>query len=461
MAHLWTLPAAALLLAAPLNAQAPLSTQAPVSMVNPTVDMAIDARIDMLHGRAVLVGGGAQTQTLRRSETKLAAGPSHFEVSAGAQARISWLGTMSVDVYGPAIMEWRTEGDAIRVVFEQLTWADFETRSGQHTVDLPSNWRATCARSSFSLRGIAGGPSELRLNAGTPVRVDWQGPSNQMRPPVTVYPGSSVRLDTPRHAPMEPSIADGSRAGSPWASQPASGETSWPYRDRADTDVQVAERGTLSRETNRLNEMPGIPNGEVTRIRTYEQDGTSNVRPIVGNGAVTSSQVSVAPSTKPNVEVTERPSLSDGRATLPRREESAPPARRVSPMSVAKAPQVAPSANQASSAPEATSVPQAAAGFVLADWRNVAQASLNGAGVVAAEKAPGVEVRILGAGRTKVFVSSGSTKARWCFTPWSDYLMHPGAVAVFEADGSLRMSFGTTEKYRVPESRPSFSDLPQ
>ena len=97
--------------------------------------------------------------------------------------------------------------------------------------------------------------------------------------------------------------------------------------------------------------------------------------------------------------------------------------------------------------------------FDTLQWRGFDLSDLNGTGEIAAERGSGVEVRVLGQGRTKVFVGSGAPSPRWCFTPTMDLLMHPGSVAVFEADGTLRMSFGKTDEHEPIAGRPSYAAL--
>lgn len=448
MTHIWKLPVAALALAVSLAAPA-------------TAQSALDeARIEVQSGRAVYVGGEKAHLTMRRDDTHRAAGPSHFEISVGGRARISWTGTMSIDVFGPAIVEWRASGKTVDVDFERLSWADVEVRRGWHTIDLPSDWQATVGRSSVHFRGLAGGPTEVRSNGGVPVEVQWRGEVTQTRPPVSVYPGSSVRLDRPRFAPQEIRAEMRGGQGAAWdvsAEDLETGETVWPWRERSDTPAQTRERLVLSRETRRMDEAPGSPTGRIERVRAYESDGASTVREIAPRKTepVTSSQVGLFSERAPRVERVQR---------VGRRQEAArstmPPRERAPQMPVRESSDAQGDERDDSGAGDTLPEKKKAPIFDSAQWRGLSRSSLNGAGAVAAEKAVGVEVRILGGGRTKVFVSRTAKDARWCFTPFADYRLEPGAVMVFEQDGTLRMNFGPSQELKAAAGRPMFSDLP-
>ncbi len=437
------------------------------------------ARVEVVAGRAVLVGAGMTGHEMRRGESKSARGRTHLEVTLGSQVRVWWTETMSIEVFGPSSVEWIAEGDRVRSIFHQLTWADVEVRRGEHEVSIPASWRAALSRGAFRLRGIAGGPSEFFHHAGRPARLEWLGNPSQPIPPVFVYPGSSVRLDRPRHVRSQPALPDGEALGGAWALDPeAESLTSvWPWRGRTDTDADVARRERIRRTTRVLDEPFGASGGRYERIVTPDGLGGSTshrtaavAAPAPRGAGGTLSQIPVTPEQAPEFIVTVREDrgASDEAGTVaePRErwragdleqlpaggdETSAPDGMGAMPpeadrTDAAQAQRVRPGSRPA--------VP-----FDAAQWRGLLRAQLNGTGVMAAERGAGVEVRVLGGGRTKVFVSSGSPAPRWCFTPRSDYLMQPGAVAVFEADGSLRMSFGTLEEHAPRLGRPSFDRL--
>ncbi|MEE2940720.1 MAG: hypothetical protein VX460_10080, partial [Planctomycetota bacterium] len=230
------------------------------------------ARVEVVAGRAVLVGGGFEGQTVRRGETRSARGRTHLEVALGGHVRVWWTEAMSIEVFGPSSVEWLADGERVTSTFHQLAWADVEIRRGEHEVSLPASWRAEVGRGAFRLRGIAGGPSELVHHAGRPVLLEWLGNPAQPIPPVFVYPGSSVRLDQPRHLRRQPALPDGEELGGAWTLDPDAESLAsvWPWRSRTDTDADVARRERISRTTRVLDEPFGTSGGRFEWIVTPE-----------------------------------------------------------------------------------------------------------------------------------------------------------------------------------------------
>ena len=98
-------------------------------------------------------------------------------------------------------------------------------------------------------------------------------------------------------------------------------------------------------------------------------------------------------------------------------------------------------------------------GYSPTDWRGLAWEDLEGWGPLAIERSADVQLRLFATGRRRVSLDVMAPRALWCFTPRRDYLMQPGAVLVFESDGSLRMRFGRAEERPVLPGRPSFDRL--
>jgi hypothetical protein len=469
---LWLSPLFLGLTAQDVSAAAAVSPKGPIQGTSAQVVSAaqqpVSARVNVVQGRSVLVTQSADPMTLRRGESLTAVGNAQLEVAAGCQVQVSIDGEMTLDVFGPSSVEWRGGEGGAGIVFHQLGWADVDVRGGQHKLKLNADWHADFGRSSFHLRSLSGGPTELRHNAGVPISLEWLGDTSRVRPPVTVYAGSSVRLDRPRFEPTETSSAsqDATKA---WQE---GSQGDWPWRERTDSSAQVREREVLGRESQALNEIPGTPEGQFARLRAYEADGTSSVRPLRRrrDEGQTYAQVPIMPLIAPKVEIVTRPvdSLEQERVTVPRRPSTDPvpvpetistPAPVVTP----SAPVTSGSASVKVDVADVVEVPQAKAVapvvFDKSQWRGLAQSSLNGVNDVVAERGSGVEVRVLGAGRTKVFVSASSPSARWCFTPTADLLMSPGSVAVFEENGDLRMSFGDIAEKAPMNGRPAYSVL--
>ncbi|QDV07632.1 hypothetical protein Poly30_31600 [Planctomycetes bacterium Poly30] len=457
------LAAAAASLSTPLAA-APRAFPAQDSRVEVAAPL-LAARISVAQGRSTLISESEGKVALRRGASRVSGGDAQLEVTSGSQARISLDGEMTLDVFGPSSIEWRRGPQGIELVFHELGWADIDVRSGVHSMELPADWRARFGRSSFHLRSLAGGPTELRHDAGSAVTLDWRGDETRARPPVSVYPGSSVRLDRPRYERLEGlSGGAGGASGRSEAWRSDGGNEDWPWRERADSEAQVKEREVLRHETQRLDELPGATDGEIGRLRVYQADGSSHVRPLrrQRHEGQTYAQVPIGPGGRPGetprVEIVTRPGVVDfARVELPRRPDTGPVASVQSPgVGAVDGPVENPSPSKAVD-PE--SRPRPKKPFLPSEWRGLALSALNGVGEVAAERGSGVEVRVLGAGRVKVFVSASSPSPRWCFAPGVDYLLSPGAVAVFERSGELRMSFGEIEEKEPAIGRPSFSEL--
>ncbi|MEE2940507.1 MAG: hypothetical protein VX460_09000, partial [Planctomycetota bacterium] len=251
----------------------------------------------------------------------------------------------------------------------------------------------------------------------------------------------------------------------------------WPWRSRTDTDADVARRERISRTTRVLDEPFGTSGGRFEWIVTPEglagptSDRASATAPVARAAGGDPARGPVGPVEGPGATAFE--GVAPGASPLAKAAAEAPersPAGALDQRSPDGGALIPPDrlgtmgfateqANAAEARRARSEAPQVVP-FDPAQWRGLRRAQLNGTGGVAAERGSGVEVRVLGGGRTKVFVSSGSPAPRWCFTPRADYLMQPGAVAVFEADGRLRMSFGTLEEHRPQPGRPTFDRLP-
>jgi hypothetical protein len=212
------------------------------------------ARVQVLRGRATLVGTQGPKQLLRITDSVLAKGISHIEVAAASKVRITWSGVASVVLSGPTSLQWgplaEVAGERERSTYDvrgiawklfDLSSADFEIRRATHLLQIAGHWRAHVTTSAFHMRGLPSGPNVLRHNAGKPLQLEWRGDANRVRPPFVVYAGSEVRLKIPQGSPP-----DVSQKADPW------GECAWPWREPADTAEQVRERMLLEASHERL-----------------------------------------------------------------------------------------------------------------------------------------------------------------------------------------------------------------
>jgi len=418
-----------LLLLAPLAAFAP---QEP-SAARPDV-----ARVHVHEGRAVVTSGRGEALTLRASEERLVGGPAHVEVAPGTQVRLSWAGRASLEIYGPAALQWDLapggdEPDPGSLAtwssrglvwrFFDAAWIDVEVRRGRHFLHLPGDWRAECAHGAWHVRGLASGPLELHCYAGEPTELFYEGHDAAARPPLWLYPGSAVRLDRlPRAQRL-----DDEREHEAWA------DPAWPWRSESDSPAQRAQRDRQATETD---ELPGLP------TRDPAADGPrATIRGVPDRGDL---RVELRPRA-PRGPAQARRAPAAG-APPPSAEERVPePTRAPSP-----APILPPAASPEPAGPRA---------YQAAQWRGLAHGELDVVGVMAVEDRPWSEVRIFPSGRSKVLVDEGAKAGIWAFSPTRDYWLAPGSIAMFDHAGELVLRHGDVRDCEPIEGRPAYAEL--
>ena len=454
------------------------------------------AKVEVTHGRAVLISSDTGCQTIRKGDREGTVGRSQLEIPTGSVARISWPGTCSVRIYGPSSIEWDSQDSTIGLKFHELAWADFECREGQHELFLPSEWSGTFGRSAFHIRGITGGPCELRLQAGEPVSLQWEGTSRSTLPPLQVLPGSSVRLDRPRF--MNAPVAKGEPSGSwsttgeqiawPWSPEVGPGHPAEvrlsvdPMQSNDATSASVPAGGQtvtvmpefeenceVERQTTRLSEFPEDEESAMCQegLEPYDEDEAT-----MGQAPVTPGPLTVEMEPAPAVATSDPDDAVEPMIAAPEIVEinvtEPAPIEMASAQADSTQVEPGPSKAQPNPIPDPGPTPEASpepepepepAVFTPVEWRGFTMDELNHAGCVVAERSSDVEYRILGQGRCKIIVSGTASQPRWCFTPKLDLQMQPGSVAIIEKDGTLRMSFGEVEEFEIPSDRPSFDEF--
>jgi len=205
-----------------------------------------EARIEVLRGRLGFVSGGRSGELVGEAQTAVVTGTSHLEVPAGSRARVVFAGHASLTLWGPAALEWGTEerGGSPTLYWrvQDIAWLDIEVREGLSSLYLPGGWFARVGSGSFHFEGLPSGALELLHRAGSPLVVEWRKDPSSARPPLGVYPGSSLRLEPPA------SPVDGAASARPWSEESGS----WPWRRPADQSGEVESRiaapRTLARE---------------------------------------------------------------------------------------------------------------------------------------------------------------------------------------------------------------------
>ena len=401
-----------LLLLAPLPA---------LAVQEPSAARADVARIQVESGRAVVTSGRSDVLTLRAAEERLVGGPAHVEVAAGAQVRLSWAGRASLDIYGPAALQWdlapgeeepagalatwSSRGLEWRLF--DAAWVDVEVRRGRHFLHLPGDWRAECAHGAWHVRGLASGPLELHCRAGGPTELLYEGRAAAARPPLVLHPGSAVRLDRlPRAERL-----DDEGEHEAWA-KPA-----WPWRSEADSPDQRAERNRHASETDVL---PGFP------TRDPGADG-------------------------PRATIQGLPDAGDLRLELRPRAPQEPAQDRREPSAGGDAAPRVP----AERSPE----PAGPRAYDPVQWRGLAHRELDVVGALAVEDRPWSEVRIFPSGRHKVLVDQGSGRGVWAFAPTRDYWLGPGSIVLFDQRGALVLRHGDVRELDPIPGRPAYAEL--
>jgi hypothetical protein len=391
------------------------------------------ARLEVRSGRVQVVQGDSPASALRRGDDLSVRGATHLEVTSGSEVRISYPGVASMHIWGPASLDWQsvpTQNTSNLQNLETLssggiawnifhaTWCDLEVRRGRHMLNMPGDWSAVVQGGSVRLRGLATGPLEVRVNAGDPLQLFWSGEQSQARPPLTVYPGSNLRLERPSSAKV-----DQSGKSEAWQ-QPA-----WPYRRSSETQEQNTDRQGRVEDTRRTQAWP-------------EPNPAAHLHE-------TQAQVTLLPQIE-RVQVQVESTRLHSTAPM-----DVAPVRQTAQRGAPLTPQASPS--KASPVQHKRSVPNTA--YVGKHWREVAFDKLISCGSVTVEDRPGVETRVFAGGRRKVLVDRFDGSPTWVFGLNQDYHLLPGSVAVFDQAGILILSHGSIETFTANSQRPSLLTL--
>jgi hypothetical protein len=405
------------------------------------------SQVEVLHGRASLFTPLAGLQTPLRGTPMRVIGRAHLEVPPGSEVRVSWLGHASLHIWGPTALEWSPSPtrstpkglplaapSGVHWTLFDLAWMDIEVRRGDHVLRLPGDWRLDLRPGTLHLRGLPSGPVELRHQAGRVAWLRWLGDASQARPPMAIYPGSTLRIDRPLPARRE--VGPQAEA---WPS------SNWPWRAPQDTPAERAERQLLTHQTTRFEGYPTQDASQAGPVNTVSgfADPTAVSTTLVEDGASPQEgEVLVLPAPTGPKRTAIAPLTGAPAVQLPR-PETAP----------VRPPKPGPLRD---SSPGEEAAPPA---FDPAHWRGLERSQLTSAGALGVEARADVEVRVFASGRYKVIVDALSKEGAWCFGPDRDWRLEPGAVAVYEADGSLKLSFGKLSDRAPVRGRPSFSDL--
>ncbi|MFT5050096.1 MAG: hypothetical protein ACI8QZ_001490 [Chlamydiales bacterium] len=353
------------------------------------------ATIQVLRGR-VVIEGGAKPQTLMRNQEFTSDKPLQLEVGAGSEVEIRWSGVASMHVWGPSSLDWTPDSDgSVGWSFTDLAWADLEVRRGEHRLDLPGDWRTLVSASAIHLRGLPSGPVELRHHAGPALMLEWRGNPDRVRPPLAVYAGSSLRLESV-------------------------GESNGNANSRS---TQYKKPGKTAAVTRELTPPPATSVQVGTQGSTHPSPGDRARQPefVERSGIV----VTRTPQSTARTE-SARPSTTPGGAAEPATRQVSKPVQAPAPVQAAR-----------------TDDP----------WRGVLASEMNKAGPLSIERALGTEVRVTTSGSWKVLVDAMAPGPVWCFGPEQDVRIHPGGIVKFGAQGGVQLKFGKVEVVPAPSWR--------
>jgi hypothetical protein len=431
-----------------------------------------EGRVSVLRGRAVLVDEDGSRRLLGTAEDFQAPEKAHLELGAGAEARLTWTGQASLRLWGPASIDWqpwiprvksadREPGLAWRVT--ELAWADLEVRRGVHRIELPGNWSARVEQSAIHLRSLPWGPIEVRHHAGSVLQMLWSGDPHHVRPPLTIYPGSSLRLDQPPEG-----AEDVTRHARAWDLP------TWPWSRRTDSVEQAGERPRLADISDRQARGPeSWPVSRDTREQARQfQDRRNLYTEILSEDPEQKPEASgahdpvdpemelpistpPAASPKPNLEAgANRPRPSQGGGDDKGSADDGTPKEDTSRSSLApEQPQpvrVDPAPRTGEARPTHETVPTLPSDSKR--WRGLSPAQRTLAGNVWVQRASGVEIRASKDDQWKVLVDSSAQSPIWCLGPRRDLRLQPGSIVVFDAEGVVRSSYGEVETLPLPKT---------
>ena len=151
-------------------------------------------RVQVAHGRGSLATpSGVQVLTPGDAIARIAA-RGHFELSVRGQAQLRWERVGSLDLRGPANVEWscapQGRSEATLLEFQDV---HVELRRGPLLLHLPGGWRLLMEGGASHL-ALSPAGLDIEHDAGRPLLLLRPAPPDQVRPPVTLLPGARVRL---------------------------------------------------------------------------------------------------------------------------------------------------------------------------------------------------------------------------------------------------------------------------
>lgn len=180
--------------------------------------------IQVTRGRAVLAVGGESPLPIRGGGSCQAPTNAYLEICAGSTARLDWLGQASLEVRGPATLDWswvQEVGSTGGVEIQLHDWVEgsLEVRHGSFSIGLVDGWKVKTSQGVLTISSLPSELVELRLAAGPWAEVTWVGDGAIARPPFFLRAGQTARLRAPTLQ-----TNDGLRGAFLWQKK------NWPWR---------------------------------------------------------------------------------------------------------------------------------------------------------------------------------------------------------------------------------------
>jgi hypothetical protein len=144
------------------------------------------AALTVRAGRASLVQGEDVRVLTRASKPRAVRGEAYAEVAVLAEVELSWPGSASLRVRGPAALEWTPDGDVRVLRAERL---ELEVRRGVRRLALPGGWSLAVERGAIGAGETPSGDWRVEHRGGSAVPLAKDG-----EPAGALQGGARVRL---------------------------------------------------------------------------------------------------------------------------------------------------------------------------------------------------------------------------------------------------------------------------
>lgn len=405
------------------------------------VGAALETRVTLERGRALLVDEAGVGPLKRHEGTRQLEGVGHLELAPGSRASVVWPGLGSVELRGPTSISWDpgTDAEDLRLSIGVLERVDLEVRRGRVRLDLPGAWRLEAQLGVFELRSLPVGGVGVRQLAGRSCRASWVGGPG-ISAPQWIGPGESARLCGTREpvaggldgagAPSWSAVTwpwgEGGVPGAPDLSTggEAWGDASWPW-GQAPGGTKPWERwdwpwGVAAADADQSESVPALELSPSILVATPETPATSRLSAVPETGSVI-----------------------DPEAALESADESADGALLAGQQRVVdEAPDPAP----------AFEAPQPAA-HDSAAWRGLDRGQLIQGSLGTLQLSGAWVEEELAGGRRRISIPADAGVPLWYFSDQYDYRLFPGSELLLDASGGVLVHQGWVRIFHAQPGR--------